>query len=604
MKHIKIKSVLALGFAAVLCSSCNDWLTLYPQNKVTEEQFWEDMNDLQGVRHAAYRSFASGSMIERILNWGEVRSDNFRHSEYTNSASWQDYNEIVNGRLDTTITFFDWAGVYTTINYCNKVLQHGEEVLEKDKQFTRSQWNAIKAEMIALRALNYFYLIRAFSDVPLVMQSIDTDEQVKSIPQTPMIEVLDTIIADVKGIESGYAVTNQIDKTDTKTTLTQPAIDAILADMLLWRGSYWEGRDSMDWANSDYREAVFYARKSREYLEKQNKNSENQGYSSSLTDEKDNGTYNLIQNYSDVSSPVTLNFMAFRQIFGTGYSDETIFEMPFEDADKVKDDVLNSFFGIVTSSNKRRFTSNAGDIFLTAQPQCKNNSYTAANNQDIRMVYNCAYNDDSRFDMETNTSVTEVNTNGFIMKWAKLSSYSSPEISEQTQLMKFNLTFSVPDYRNFIIYRKSDVLLIEAEALAALNEQLDEVANIIYELRLRSSQARSELSLSTITTACNTRDKALRQVMNERQLELYAEGKRWFDIVRWAERTQKLYLGQNHNAEWKTFDTFFTGQLKQNCQSRLKTRWSLYNPVYYYEREASGYVLKQNPYWDDDLETN
>ena len=201
MKQIRIKSLLTLGVVALLSSSCNDWLTLYPQNKVTEEQFWEDMNDLNGVRYAAYRSFASGDMVERILNWGEVRSDNFVHSTYSNSPNWQYYEDIINGRLDTACTFFDWSGVYTTINCCNKVLERGEEVLEKDKQFTRSQWNSIKAEMITLRALNYFYLLRAFSDVPYVTTSIDTDAQVTSIPQTPMLDVLNSLIADVLTIE-------------------------------------------------------------------------------------------------------------------------------------------------------------------------------------------------------------------------------------------------------------------------------------------------------------------------------------------------------------------------------------------------------------------
>jgi len=42
MKRIKFISNIALvGLMALGATSCEDWLTIYPQNKVVEEQFWE-----------------------------------------------------------------------------------------------------------------------------------------------------------------------------------------------------------------------------------------------------------------------------------------------------------------------------------------------------------------------------------------------------------------------------------------------------------------------------------------------------------------------------------------------------------------------------------
>lgn len=50
------KSACLLGLVAMGTTSCEDWLTLYPQDRVVEEVFWEDKNDLEGVRYAAYKS--------------------------------------------------------------------------------------------------------------------------------------------------------------------------------------------------------------------------------------------------------------------------------------------------------------------------------------------------------------------------------------------------------------------------------------------------------------------------------------------------------------------------------------------------------------------
>ena len=165
MKRFKYLSNIALlGLLALCAASCDDFLTLYPQDRVVEENFWEDKNDLEGVRYGAYKQMSS--TIEHFIIWGDIRSDAYSLNPVYSSSqgNYYTYKKIVEGLLDSTLTMYDWGSVYTTINYCNKVLSHGDEVLERDAQFTRTEWDQMKAEMTALRALNYFYLLRAFKD--------------------------------------------------------------------------------------------------------------------------------------------------------------------------------------------------------------------------------------------------------------------------------------------------------------------------------------------------------------------------------------------------------------------------------------------------------
>ena len=162
----------AVALAAL--TSCQDWLTIYPQTQIVEENFWEDKNDLEGVRYAAYTSMCG--TLEKMVLWGDLRSDTYVLSTADQSTSTKNfYNELREGRLerDSANTYFDWSGFYTTINYCNKILYHGADVLANDKQFTSSEWSQMRAEITALRALNYFYLLRSFKDIPYTTKVIN-----------------------------------------------------------------------------------------------------------------------------------------------------------------------------------------------------------------------------------------------------------------------------------------------------------------------------------------------------------------------------------------------------------------------------------------------
>ena len=235
------KYACLLGLIAVSTTSCDDWLTVYPQDRVVEEQFWEDKNDLEGVRYAAYKQMATTA--GRLAQWGDLRADTYIINPNTHSAqsSRDMYDEIKQGMPDSSMSIFEWGGLYTTINYCNKVLQHGPEVLEKDKQFTTAEWLQIHAEMVALRALNYFYLIRAFKDVPYTTKVINNDTQIETFGLTMQLDILDSIIIDCESV-AGQARNRFTNPSDTKGLITNCAIYAMLADMYLWRASLRQGR--------------------------------------------------------------------------------------------------------------------------------------------------------------------------------------------------------------------------------------------------------------------------------------------------------------------------------------------------------------------------
>lgn len=76
---------------------------------------------------------------------------------------------------------------------------------------------------------------------------------------------------------------------------------------------------------------------------------------------------------------------------------------------------------------------------------------------------------------------------------------------------------------NIILLRYADILLLKAEALVELN-QVPEAIGIVNDIRARAGLGALDENM--------TQDQARLAVENERQLELFLEGHRWYDLVR------------------------------------------------------------------------
>jgi len=76
------------------------------------------------------------------------------------------------------------------------------------------------------------------------------------------------------------------------------------------------------------------------------------------------------------------------------------------------------------------------------------------------------------------------------------------------------------------IYRYSDIMLLRAEALNKVGKRTDAMAIV--------NSIRTRMGYNNLLTATNTPDELSLEnaILIERQLELWGEGKRWFDLIR------------------------------------------------------------------------
>jgi hypothetical protein len=312
----KIKSYILVAMMGLTVTSCEDFLTLMPLNEVVLENFWTDSKDVESVLRGAYAALESSDCINRMAAWGEFRSDNILYGS-DNTDSSDDLSKFINENINENNELTKYLCFYKAINYANTVLHFAPEVHAKDPNYRGSQLKAHEAEAIGIRTLCYWYLLRAFKDIPYVTRPSIDDTHDFFIGQTPFNQVLDSLIYDLDKVKD-YAPIHfsaKLDNQSNSSRFTRSALYAMLADLYLWKQDWDKCIECCEFVDSIKRMeyADLFAEK---------------GIGCNITLMA--GKYPLI-NGADADKQCG---RAYTEIFGSGNSFESLFELPFgTDAD-------------------------------------------------------------------------------------------------------------------------------------------------------------------------------------------------------------------------------------------------------------------------------
>ena len=150
---------------------------------------------------------------------------------------------------------------------------------------------------------------------------------------------------------------------------------------------------------------------------------------------------------------------------------------------------------------------------------------------------------------------------------------------------------------NMPFIKYSEILLIKAEALIELNQNLDEARNLINQVRSRAlntpyvksfsnpSVNAANYKIGLYPSAGWTQTYARKAARFERRLELALEGRRFFDLRRWG--VAKAVVDEYHRTE-KTKRTYLSA-------ATFDAPKVLYYPIPQTEIDISRGVLKQDP---------
>ena len=548
--------------AGMSMSSCGDFLNIYPLTMVYEDNYWNEKNDVDQIVTGCYTRMQDDDFVRRLFIWGESRSDNTRRGFHPNFSATSAEGYILNENILSTNAYTDWSCFYDVINRCNLVIKKAPEVAEIDPNYLPSNVQTTIAEVTALRALCYFYLVRTFKDVPYYTEAITNDEQDVKLPATDGDEIVRNLINDLLAVYPNALKVwpKSSGKDISYGRITQNAIFALLADMYLWLEDY---------PNAErYAQMVIDAK--TEYFE--------ENYSTSYMV---NGYPLLPDNDGTMFNPG----YAYNWNFGEGGSPESIFELDFTSSttDGSKwNDVPAEFFNRFFRSNNK--DPNPG-LFAPAEDLWKefNSPEIFLSTSDTRI------SESLHPDNKQNPEIVH------IAKYA----YSSIYPSNDSYIQRL-----VKNDANWVFYRVSDMMLIKAEALIcqmsddtaegddntdqAVTQRDDSLGQVAFEL-IKTVEDRS-MPKSTSSLAYgsfSSKSQLLDLVFQERRREFLFEGKRWFDLVRHARRDGNTdYLVNAVKSKFTENAATATG--------KLKNMMAIYWPYNHDELQVNE-NLKQNP---------
>lgn len=480
-------------------TGCSDFLDILPMNEVVLENYWTEKNDVVSVVNSCYETLESGDCITRMGVWGELRSDNLRMGANVPN----DINEILKENLLPSNSYCNWARFYEAINRCNTVCHYAPMVQEIDPNYTMEEMKANIAEVSAIRALCYFYLIRTFKDVPYsTLPSID-DSQEYVLPATPFNDVLDSLILDLEKVKDDavrrYYTDDSPNAYYNSSKITRWAIYALLADLYLWKGE-WDNAIRycdmvIDFKRLQYKEMV-----------------ERQGNVNNI---------DLIDSIPMIlEKPVgsTTCGNAYNEIFGEGNSFESIFELYYRTNQSQQNTWVSNFYG---NNNNIVGNLSTSDFLFKDVAQGTNNVFKRTDGR----AYEGAELNNSRY---------------AITKYARRQvTYSTQNVSTEKDLNLNSSRRSGSD-ANWILYRLSDMILIKAEALIERNNvgDLEAAFALIDIVNKRANDAVGGTRSSTLKKEDYIDSKPAMEnlLFEERQREFVFEGKRWYDLVRLARR--------------------------------------------------------------------
>ncbi len=242
MRKLTISSTVrfAILFVVLTLGSCTDWLSIAPENNLIKEKFWTKTADVNGALAASYNALRDASM--KSLIFGELRADlvTFPGSDFT------EYAKIAASNISPTNGVVNWSAYYKAINLANTLMYYNKQVFEKDETFTKDMMDAVDAEALFIRALSYFYLVRLWKDVPLVIEPSISDTSDLYLAKSSEYVVVDQIIKDLLKAKDMAYTTEFAGTNYFYGRANKYSIMTLLADVYLWNQQYQKCIDYCD----------------------------------------------------------------------------------------------------------------------------------------------------------------------------------------------------------------------------------------------------------------------------------------------------------------------------------------------------------------------
>ena len=235
-----MKKIIKLATAVwmiILTGACTKDVTKLPQSSATVGTFFRSAKDINSALAGMYGNFLYVMMGKggtsggngQYFNWGEGRADNFAETGYSASQS---LIEMLSNSLASDNTSADWAGLYQTIGNANLNIANFPNVSQYDASVTPTITNNALAQCYAMRAECYFYIVRNWGGAPMWTTPYLDPNAPGAKPRVSAQKLIDSLI--IPDLTKAYSLI-QKGQQPVVWYINEGAICAMMADVYMWR---------------------------------------------------------------------------------------------------------------------------------------------------------------------------------------------------------------------------------------------------------------------------------------------------------------------------------------------------------------------------------
>ena len=548
-----IKYVLIAAVAAFAAVSCQDYLNTPPVGSLSPDGFYTTPAHLESGVLGVYAKL-QGIEDNQYMTASEDRSDNVWVNN--NPDGTRVCSEVSFFRFSAATGEFAslWSGWYSLIYNANTVLANIDAVEFSDASIQ----NQFKGEVLFLRALAHFEMARTFGNVPIV-ESILSSSEAKELTQSSAAEVINnSVIPDLTAAESLLPYRSAMKNSSGAGIAADGRADKLAVQALL-------ARVYMTLKGFPFNDSSAKA-KAQSYLDTVLSNGSS--YFAPTIDEwkKQWFTDNAISNKYQI--------FAIQHRLGTGLQITFTSGTMIKNLDYVTDGYHSG--------------SEMNPIYPEATLR-----YDYVSNNDPRglgFFFIDGYDAYEGGVTAYPTTTTEFNYNGQTISSVEnaINTKWCPTIPKRNEVgIAFDesqLGTATGSYNkwpvNFPILRYEDMMLLRAE-LYAEDGNAEKALELVNQIRNRAGIP------ARVTSDAK---EALNFVKRERQLELYLEGVRWFDQIRYGEWKETTL------AKWNNYK--IGGALRENISESNLREGRYYSPIPHNELAAAPGLYTQNPGWE------
>ncbi len=243
---IKLVYRWVLLLAVACTNSMCDYLDVELQGAMTEESYYQNVEQLQEALNGVYATLNDNSLYADAMLGRMGLSADIGYEYYKKDANTVGYYQASPG--DVRIQGF-WRACYQGINRANMLLENIDRVEENSREKSR-----IKGEALFLRGYYYYLLVKRFGRVPVVLTTIDDiNTAEKFVPQSEVEEVYEQIVADMTAAADLVQTT---DKAPEGWQVSQTTCWGMLARVTLNMAGYPANRSEMYAASAQWAQKV------------------------------------------------------------------------------------------------------------------------------------------------------------------------------------------------------------------------------------------------------------------------------------------------------------------------------------------------------------